>query len=217
MDPIAQVFLVALPYRALVLVHRGDVVGAAALTDRFLPRAREVEDPQIVVPALVAAALAARAQGHREAAGALIAELESATRGLSLFHRARFLPDALRIALAAGRWDLVERLAEEVATPAARPRHSLATGSAIVAEARGALEQAATLYGDVADRWLDFGFVLEEGQAAYGRGRCLVGLGRRAAAEPALRRAREIFGGLGARPLVAEVDDWLHRAVARTS
>ncbi len=68
-------------YRAKVLVNRGDVAGAADMVERFLPRARENGEPQILHPALVVAALVRRAQGATDAALALIEELQRETRG----------------------------------------------------------------------------------------------------------------------------------------
>ncbi|MCA1604056.1 MAG: hypothetical protein LC775_00890 [Acidobacteria bacterium] len=66
----------------------------------------------------------------------------------------------------------------------------------------------------VAQRWADYGFVLEEGQAHLGLARCLIALGEpQAAAEP-LKKAREIFCRLGAIPLINETDTYLHQTEA---
>jgi hypothetical protein len=55
----------------------------------------------------------------------------------------------------------------------------------------------------------------EVGHALLGQGRCLVALGRAPEAAAPLAAAREIFARLGARPALADTDDWLVRAAAR--
>ncbi len=60
------------PYRARVLVHRGDVPAAGAMAERFLPRAREVGEPQILLPARWAdpSGTGCRRPGHGPGRGA---------------------------------------------------------------------------------------------------------------------------------------------------
>ena len=53
--------------------------------------------------------------------------------------------------------------------------------------------------------------------AELGTGRCLVRLGNRGEAEPALRRARVIFESLEAAPALAETDALLERSPALDS
>jgi tetratricopeptide (TPR) repeat protein len=74
-----------------------------------------------------------------------------------------------------------------------------------VAEARGELGTAAEIYADVAPKWADYGFGLEEAWLRLGLGRCLLGLGRRKDAARELDRALELAGGLGARPIMDAV------------
>jgi hypothetical protein len=50
-------------------------------------------------------------------------------------------------------------------------------------------------------RWVDYGFVLEEGQARLGFARGLIALDDREAARGPLQKARAIFSRLGAVPL----------------
>ncbi len=90
-----------------------------------------------------------------------------------------------------------------------------ATGVAILAEADGRLDEAATGYVDVATRWERYGNVIEQGYALGAAGRCLIGLGRERAAIEPLRTARELFAAPGASVLVAEVDDLLADTAAR--
>ena len=208
-----QGVMIPLSYRVLVLVLRGDVPAAANLISQLLRPSREM-DPPVLVPVLVAAALVEQAEGRLAAASALIEELEQTTRGTSAFHRARFLTDALRLATAAGDWDLAERLMHGIAANAARHRHSLVACEAILAEAAGDTERAAELGAIAAQRWHDYGFVLEEGHALLIRGRCLLELGRAREAKASLDQAHELFAKLGAEPLVAATAASLQRALA---
>jgi tetratricopeptide (TPR) repeat protein len=87
-----------------------------------------------------------------------------------------------------------------------RHEHDRATCLALLAEARGALAEAAGAWDDAARRWRAYGSVLELAHARFGHGRCLAALGDRDQALERLRESRERFDGLGAAPLVAEVD-----------
>jgi len=55
-------------------------------------------------------------------------------------------------------------------------------GKGILAEAEGQIDEARALYQDAAQRWADYGFMLEEGQAHLGYARCLIALGDRESA-----------------------------------
>jgi hypothetical protein len=90
------------------------------------------------------------------------------------------------------------------------------TAQAVWDEAQGDLEEAANRYTDAGDRWKNFGVVLEHGQALLGLGRCRAQLGH-SDARDRLLDARGIFSQLGAGPLLAETDDWLHQVTAQTS
>jgi len=84
---------------------------------------------------------------------------------------------------------------------------------AALAEAEGRLDEALAGYVEAATRWREFGNVVEEAHAQFGRGRCLLGRDRHEEAAKPLTAARSIFEQLGASPLVAEVDE--HLAPAR--
>lgn len=86
-----------------------------------------------------------------------------------------------------------------------------------MAEARGDLDEASGLYGDVAERWREYGHVPVRAQALLGLGRCLVQAGAAAEASAPLGEARTVFSGLRARPLLDETDAWLARATALSS
>ena len=76
--------LVVQTYRSLVLVYRGRMSDAASVIDEVLPRAQQVEDnPQVLPPALLAAAVVAQSSGEIDRARALLEELEELSRPLS--------------------------------------------------------------------------------------------------------------------------------------
>jgi hypothetical protein len=170
-----------------------------------LPWARQMEDLQTVVPALVAAALAAHLHGRFEAAADLIEEL-ARTTGHSAPWRSRHLPTALKVLVASDKLQEAEGVVPRNEPPAVRDRNCVLTAQAIIKEARGEMKEAGDLYHDCARRWADYGFVLEEGQAYLGLARCLIALGQRVAATEPLQKARAIFVRLRAIPLIDEVD-----------
>jgi len=212
----SQVEMIALPYRAKVLLLRGDLRAAAPLVEQFLPRAREIGNLQILVPALISAALAEQARGNPGEALARVQEFAEVTRDRAAWTRGVHLPDAFRLLTSAGELELAETLPPTETEVDTRTKHAVETARAILAEARAEPEQAAELYARAAERWAEYGSVFERAHALFGRGRCLVALGRAEEAEDDLRGAREIFLGLGAAPLVAEIDALLGGNAAAT-
>src|SRR5205823_11400789 len=73
--------VMAEPWMAQVLLLRGETDRARALVDGFLPAAREIGEPQVLVLALVTAAQAELATGNPEGAVALVRELDEAEVG----------------------------------------------------------------------------------------------------------------------------------------
>ena len=209
--------IMAETYQAQVMLRRGDREPAHALGEAFLPEARSVKDLQVLVPALVVAAVIEEARGDSKAAVALVQEFEDVSARDVVF-RANMLTDATRVLVAAGAVDGAERLVpDEDRVPAARHRHAASTARAALTEARGDLEPAAALYEKSAEDWAEYGHALEQGLALLGSGRCRVNLGRPQEATGSLREARELFARLEATPLQQETDGWLERAIARTS
>jgi tetratricopeptide (TPR) repeat protein len=208
--------LLALPYEGHVRLLRGEVGDALALREEFLPRARQSRDPQVLVPALATSALIDERRGDLSSAVAVIEEFEEVTRDRAMW-RAKHLPDLLRVCTAAGATAQAETLLAGVEVAAARHRHAVHSARGVVAEAKGQLEQSLELYEEAAERWSEYGFVLEEGQALLGAGRCLLTLHRPDEAAKRLQRAKEIFQALDARLLVAEADRLLEQAAAFAS
>jgi tetratricopeptide (TPR) repeat protein len=207
---IGQPAVIPAPYKAQVLFQRGALDDANAVVAEFLPRARRIGDPQVLVPALAIAAQIEHAMRKQQDAVGLVEELEAETRERPYF-RARVLLEVLRVCVAAGALELGDRLVAGASAMLARHRYAVLSANAILAEARGEPEGAAGLHAEAAQRWAEYGFVLEHGQALLGHGRCLVALGRPGAAR-ALEDARKLFEGLGAAPLVAEADTLLAKA-----
>jgi len=201
-----QLRLVALPYVAQVLVRRGETAEAAVLVDEVVPLARDARDVQVLVPTLAVAALVEQARGDLEAAVGFVEEIEQATRGISDFHRARFLDELAAVCVEAGDLDLVRRLVDSIRMTAGRAGHSLVGARAVLAEADGDPKAALLLFEEAAKRWADYGFVFGRGLALFGSARCLLALGRSTDATPVLHEARDIFAGLEAAPALAEVD-----------
>jgi class 3 adenylate cyclase/tetratricopeptide (TPR) repeat protein len=206
-----QVAVVALTYMAYVFVCRGQLGEAHDRAQEFLPRAREIRDPQVLVPAVAVVSLIEHGRGNHSTAVRLIEEMEEITRDRPVF-RSRHLPEALRVSVAAGAIPLAERLLDTSGHRAARHQHSVLAGRAVLTEAHGRLEEAGALYARVAEDWARYGFALEHGQAALGAGRCLVALDRHREAAAQLAEARRTFEALRAGPLLAEADRLMAQA-----
>ncbi len=197
--------ILAQPWKAQVLSWRGATAEAATLTSEFVPIAREIADPQVVVPAFVAAALVAVSEGRAHEAGRLLEDLDQITEVAIDWYREEFSADLLRICAAIGNIPLGQRLLERAEAFALRHRLSLLSARAALKEALGEVDEALRFHEEAVERWTEYGHVLETGIALLGAGRCLIGLGRPGAPDR-LHRARELFEGLGAARLVAETD-----------
>ncbi len=191
-----QIEVNALIFSAPVRAQRGSVAEARRNAAIFLPRAREVADPQTLIPALVQAALASAVGGDLEEAAALAAEFERTARGQWVDADAG-LPTVLRICVAAGELLLAQSLVDGAADVAYTPMslHATTTGRAILAEARGQIKEAAALYREAAAGWGEWGSVVERAYALLGLGRC--------GDEDAAREAEAIFASLDAVPFTA--------------
>ena len=202
---------------AVVLLHRGKTSEAAELLDRFVPAARDAGDPQVIVPALAAAAQLAAARDDLEHALELVHEFEERSRVGAALYRADHLPALVTIAFAAGAPDVASTFLEGEYRATGRIAHAVIAARAIAAEQTGPLSDALALYQRATARWADRGFALGRANALFGAGRCLLGLGRAQEAEASLREARELYARLGAQPSIERVDDALARATSRTA
>jgi tetratricopeptide (TPR) repeat protein len=194
--------------KAMVLLWRGELAAARALTRDFLPRARSIDDLQLLVPALATAAAVEQAAGAHPAASDLVEEVLriAGDRGGGGWYLGQQVADLVRVCVAVGRPATGEALAAHAHDGVARNRHGALTARATLAEAGGALEEAARRYDEAAACWADFGHPLERALALLGAGRCLLALGR---PEGRARRqaARGLLATLGAGPLLAEAEN----------
>jgi tetratricopeptide (TPR) repeat protein len=201
--------------RALVLAHRGGA--REEPLERSLRQARAIADPQVLVNALAAGGVARLGWGDRAGAVALVEEALAATAAAGADTRAWNLPDLSRVAAAAARPDLADRLLEGIHDSLVRYRLSLGSARAIGAEARGDLKGAEGLHAATARGWADYGHVMERALSLLGQGRCLVGLGRPAEAIGPLTDSRDALAKLSAEPHVAEADAWLEHVTTQSS
>ena len=191
-------------YVTLILTWQGDLIAARDLSTRVLPRAREIDDLQQLMPALVNAALVAQATGDQAAALALVTEAAQLAAGRAGGNRflGQYVADMVRVA-AVPAPALARELIGQADPSATRYRLATTTASAVLAEATGELEQAAAIYAAAAAGWGDYLQALEHALALLGQGRCLARMGR-PEGEPVLRVAQERLRALGARPSAAE-------------
>jgi len=191
-----QIAMLVVAYVAHVRLLRGDVGEASAAVDEFLDRAREMKDPQILLPALLVAAETRHAQSDDAVTLGLVREFEreTANRG---FWRAMYCNQAVRLAVACGASDFGEALLEGLSIPGPRQGLAATSARAALAAARGDLAGAATLYAEAAAGWSRFGFIYEEALALADEGRCRRQLGDEDAAQPLLAAAAERFRRLG--------------------
>lgn len=195
-----------LPYKAGVLVRRGDTAQASELTASYLDRLREIGDPQSLVPGLATAALVALATGDPSRATSLVAEIDKVEGGRSREWRHYCLPETTRICIQAGDLELAHKIRRsEVQRPVRQHELTRVSADAILAEASGELASASQLYADAAARWQQFGHVPERAHALLGHGRVALALGQPAASEP-LRAAQTIFTSLDYRAPLAETE-----------
>jgi class 3 adenylate cyclase/tetratricopeptide (TPR) repeat protein len=204
---------VVMSYQAGVLAHRGEAAAANALVEGFLPDARRIGEPQVLVPALAVASSVRRLAGDPAGAIGLVEEIEWTSGWQSIWFLGRFLPDMIRACIAADRKELAERILMKVDRRIPMNRLGVLFAEVLLDGAReGSSEALAERFADVADRWGRFGSVLEHAEALYAQGECLLRIRRADAARP-LRDAAEALGGLGADRSVAEVRRSLAQAL----
>jgi class 3 adenylate cyclase/tetratricopeptide (TPR) repeat protein len=205
------------PLEAEVSLRRGHVDRAVTLMDVFLPRVRGMGDLQVLLRALTVAALVESARGHSERAISLLEEVAAQAPQTIAWYLPIVLPDISRVCADAGRAEPGRTLLEGLTPSFARHVNAIVSSRAVLAEAEGELDRAASLYEEASWAWATYGSVLERGLALLGHGRCLLGLPRGAAAVGALREARGVFTSLGARPALEEADTLLEEAIALSS
>jgi tetratricopeptide (TPR) repeat protein len=193
-------------WQTLVHLWRGRPRGSP--TRDLMIRAREIGDPQVLVPAVVVAGLIAVDDDEPDLALTLVDELDQASDVGLGWYREHFLVELVRICARAGDLSAASRLIDAAETHTVRHHLSLGTARAVVAEGLSAFEEAAALYAGTIDGWRAHGFLVEEARASLGAGRCLARMGH-PDAEMRLRRAAEIFATLHASPTLQEAEGLL--------
>jgi class 3 adenylate cyclase/tetratricopeptide (TPR) repeat protein len=199
-----------------VLAYRGRHEEASRLEETFLPRTREIGDPQVLWQALMVASVAHLVRGDLEGARSLVMELVEATEG-ALVRTFWIMPEGQRVLLASGQTETARRIVEEEVAPIPTLLTRKVLARAALAEADGDLVAAVGGYRQAAASWEQGGYVFEQANALLGAGRCLLLLGQPAEASDNVSSARATFVSLRAQPLLAECDDLLGRATALTS
>jgi tetratricopeptide (TPR) repeat protein len=192
--------------KACILLCRGHLKEAASFSNRILTLARDIGDPQALVPALATVAAIRAALSDTSAGISLIRELESITID-NMEWRARELPDATRALVSMGQFALATSLVpNESDIHTILARYCILGARAILKEIRGDWAEAAHLYKKASGLWNEYGQLAEVGHNLLGAGRCSLALGDHEAAANALAGARTIFSRLGAVPLLTETD-----------
>jgi tetratricopeptide (TPR) repeat protein len=201
-------------YETKVIAQRGGAEDVLSFAEWAIETTRDSDSIEFVVAARVLGATVRLGAGDPHGAIQALSELDRASHSRGSTNYAPMLPEMVRTAIAAGDLALAERLASGFEPDLPYREHALCAARAILAEARGEAEEGARLYAEAAGRWELFGVVPERGFALLGEGRCLLALRRPAEAVEALRRAREVFSGLGAKPSLSETDALLEQATA---
>jgi class 3 adenylate cyclase/tetratricopeptide (TPR) repeat protein len=190
--------------QAMVLALRNGA-DAIAFAESVLERARPQVDAPLVLLALLAASLARLAAGDLVGTVALLHEAFDVTTGESLVDRAAHLPELVRLSVAAGDVALAERMLEG-SDELLLDRYLLArtAARAVIAEAKGDLEDALQGHARALEEWSRWGNALEQAHSAFGAARCLIKLGRGSEAGPHLQAAEAGFAALGATSLAAD-------------
>jgi ATP/maltotriose-dependent transcriptional regulator MalT len=123
--------------KAQVLLWRGEVDAAAVLAREFLPRARAIDDLQLLVPALAVAVAVAHAAGEPAAARGLVEEVQRVVgdRGGGRWYLSQHVAELARVCVALGQRVTGEALAAQAHAGAARHRHGLLAAQGVLAEA----------------------------------------------------------------------------------
>jgi len=204
-----EVAVYARTFEAWVRLRRGEGPTMATFATDLFRDASRFTAAEYLAPAQLVVAEVRRSTGDlvgaRELLDAFVELTETAPN-----YRALFAPVAARSYLALGDVGAAEAMLPDRGR-AETERHtvSLRTARAIVAEARGRIDEALTGYRAAAERWRDHGFHLELAQTLTGAARCLLELGHGDEATELLLEARDILTRMRAEPALGEVQHLL--------
>jgi hypothetical protein len=156
----------AATHKAHILLWRGEIAAAQSLVRELLSQARDIDDLQILIPALAAGALVERARSDLRLALHPLQEINRLAheRGGGQFYLGLYVADLVRTCMAADQQTLAVQLIEHAPTQAARHQHARFTAQAVVTETRDDLNKAAQMYEQVAERWAQYGHTFEQGR-----------------------------------------------------
>jgi class 3 adenylate cyclase/tetratricopeptide (TPR) repeat protein len=190
---------------AKVQLLRGADSGSQ-LVASLLPRARRIRDIQVLVPALIVAAMrAAQHVGDGPTLASLLAEVSAVFTSAGAAERPLFLTDVVRLAVWLPDLSLARRFVEDSGSTFPAGLASVASSQAMICETRGDLAQSISHYLDAVERWTTLGDVVERSYALLGLGRSRLAAGDPEGVNDVLT-ARTIFADLRAHPLIAEAD-----------
>lgn len=192
----AQIATVAKLYRARVLAHRGNATAATELTRSFLPSARQIEDLQVLAPALMVASVAHAAAGDMEQAVSHARAFDVTTANGPTEYRELYLPEIVRALITAGEPDTAARIVGDRTVHVRRTRLAVASSWGFLELARGEFDAAAAHLEESASAWYAWGGVFECGHALAGCARALQALNRVEEAETLDARARAMLDRL---------------------
>jgi tetratricopeptide (TPR) repeat protein len=191
---------------AHVLALRGSGAEAAALVGRFLPAAREIGEPHVLVPALVVAAIVDESSGDVPAGLVHIREALAVLDSGSSWDRCQHVQNVVRTSLAGGDHESARRAVDGLEATGTLHKFGLVTAHAALAQHEGRWDEALAGYRQAEADWERYGFVLERGLAFLGEARTLVLMGRRGDADGPFTTAAGLFRSLGAEPLALQAD-----------
>ena len=193
----------------LLRVWMGEAGAVAALADGVVADVASTDQPVLAAYGLISGAAARMALGQPGEAAELLAVCAAVPRIKGCADYVCRLPEAVRVAAAAGDVALVESLVGGVEPAQPLHAHALAGARARLREAEGRTAEAAATAA--ASAWHRFGVPYEEAQSLLCQARCLAALGRAPEAAACLGDARAIFSRLGARPALDETQALLAR------
>ena len=200
-DRLAAIGLLCI--QTAIALTRGDTNALIALLPT-LDAAADGENPDgVVTDGIIHAARAHEALGNRDRASDLLVRALGADRNIDRYWI--HLAPMTRLALDLGDVELAIDVSAGVSSRTTVQQLGHRTNAALVAEARGAYEEAATAFQEAAGGWADFGIVLEEAAARLGEARCRIALGAYEAARQPLAVARDLFIRLDSPPWLRSV------------
>lgn len=191
--------------RASVLFHRGREQEARDLFDPLLESAREIEDQQVLAPALAFAVALAHDAGDGDTVLALSKEFERATADAPAF-RSYFLADVTASLVTSGELELLERLVGTSSGVGTLGAVQVARGRGHLELARGDATRAAAEFARAVDLADDAGRVVDATMARIEQARALVATGTIEEVATLLDEARSATDAMGATKLTELIE-----------